>query len=82
MSITMAEQLMLKGRAEGLEEGELKGKLEGERAILLRLGTRRYGKPASVITWRIFSITDATKLEIMGDRIFSANTWEELLSDS
>jgi predicted transposase YdaD len=74
------------GRAEGLEEGLKKGQKKGReegraneaRAIIKRLGTRRFGKPSTEYESRLKAINDVKRLEALADRILDATSWDDL----
>ena len=65
-----------------LEEGEAKGEAKGRaneaRALLLLLGTKRFGAPAHEIRARINTISDVNQLESLVARILDASSWESL----
>ena len=63
-----------------LSEGEVKGRRLEARAILLRQGTKRFGKPTSSGAAKLESIADLTTLENIADRIFTSTSWDELLA--
>lgn len=63
----------------GLQQGRVEGRLEGERAVLLKLLEKRFGPlPASVTARLDQSSTEA--LEDIGIRLLDAGSLEELLS--
>jgi predicted transposase YdaD len=66
--------------AEGVGEGRVEGRLEGERRMLLRLGTNRFGEPSEVVRTTIEGITQLERLETLGLRLFSVESWAELLA--
>ncbi len=64
-----------------LAQGEARGQIAEARKILLRLGAKRFGAPASTETEAaIRAISDSDRLERMTDRILDANSWDELLA--
>jgi len=63
-----------------LSEGEVKGRHLEARAILLRQGTNRFGKPTSSDAAKLESTADLTTLENIADRIFTSTSWDELLA--
>ncbi len=66
------------GRAKGKAEGRAEGKAEGERALLIRLGTARFGLPSDAVLKRLESITDDAELQNLGVRILTAQSWDSL----
>jgi len=66
------------GRAKGKAEGRAEGKAEGERALLIRLGTARFGPPSDAVLKRLESITDDAELQNLGVRILTAQSWDSL----
>jgi predicted transposase YdaD len=65
-------------RSEGRDEGFI----DGERRILLRLGTRKFGTPAPAILEAIEAICDADRLDALCERILDSDVrdWNPLLS--
>jgi hypothetical protein len=67
-----------------LEEGAAKGRREGAlteaKRILLRLGQGRLGPPDARVRSALEGITDVERLEALGERVYSAASWEELLA--
>ncbi|KOR27947.1 hypothetical protein TI04_12165, partial [Achromatium sp. WMS2] len=72
------KELVDKGRQFGLIEGEAKGEAKGQLAILKRQITRRFGK-LSTSTLEKLDAATSDQLEAWADRIFDANSVEELL---
>jgi hypothetical protein len=62
----------------GLEEGELKGKLEGELKILRRQIEKRFGPIPKWAAERL-AARSAAQLEELGDRILEVTSIEDLL---
>lgn len=75
---------MEKGKAEGLAEGKAEGKaeglMEGLRRMLLEVGTRRFGSPTDDVRDVLGEIDDIARLQRMGQCVFDAATWQELLA--
>ncbi len=68
------------GLSQGLTQGFAQGRLETMRALILRLGTKRFGQPSATISATILGITDASRLEWLAVRVLDANDWDELLA--
>ena len=49
------------------------------RAILLRLGRKRFGAPHARTVAALEAITDLAQLEELNERLLDASSWEELL---
>jgi predicted transposase YdaD len=72
------------GRKEGLQQGRKEGRQEEARRLLLRHGTRRFGKPDAAIIAAIEAIHDIGRLESLTDRVVDATAgdWNDLLRGS
>src|SRR5947208_1676545 len=65
-----------------VEEGVVKGRLEGARRILLRLAEQQFGKPAGArARAQVESISSLEMLEELAGRLLRVGTWEELLAE-
>ncbi len=64
-----------------LREGRQEGKVEGEQKLLLRQGTKRFGKPDAPTMAAIEAIQEIDRLEAIGERILDPNIrdWDDLL---
>lgn len=72
------QQILNEGREEGLVEGEIRAM----HRVLLRQGVRRLGVPTAATEAQIESITSLITLELMLDRIFDVETWDDLLGSA
>jgi len=72
------------GRNEGRNEGLIEGRITGEQQLLVRQGTKRFGKPDTPILAAIEAIRDVERLEALGERIVDPEVrdWSELLRTS
>lgn len=70
---------LMKGRQEGRQEGVAVGKVVGERDLLIRLATARFGKPSKAVLVRINAIHSLVEVEQLGSRLFDARNWKDLL---
>ena len=69
------------GHAEGRVEGRAEGRVEGERALLVRLATRRFGAGTGErLAALLARIDDPARLAGIGDRIVECATGAELLA--
>jgi predicted transposase YdaD len=66
---------------EGREEGLIEGRITGERRMLLRQGTKRFGAADATTVAAIEAIQDVDRLEALGERILDPNihSWDDLL---
>lgn len=65
---------------EGIEKGIEKGKIEMLLETILRLGTKRFGKPTPATEKRLLRIQSRKRLEELTDKILDAKSWDELLA--
>jgi len=75
------QAILQEGRNEGLIEGRNEGRLTGERLLLIRLGTKRFGPPDAETLAAIEAIQDINRLESLGERILEQGiqAWDALL---
>jgi predicted transposase YdaD len=64
----------------GEVKGEAKGKIEGIRDTLLRVGRKKLGKPSVKVLRDLNAITDELRLTELSERILDVATWKELLT--
>jgi predicted transposase YdaD len=64
---------------EGRAEGEIKGRAEEARELLLRLGRKKLGAPNAAEEQTVRALTDVERLEMLVERLLDVNTWTELL---
>ncbi len=62
-----------------LAKEEPKGKIEGAKRILFRMGRKRFGDPKAAIKSKIESIADLVQIEHLSDRVLEAKSWDELM---
>jgi predicted transposase YdaD len=65
---------------EGLVKGLVEGRVEEARAILLKLGQKRFGAPPADTLAAIQQIPVLSGLEALIDRVMDVATWQELLA--
>jgi predicted transposase YdaD len=63
-----------------LEEGREEGRAEGERKVLIRQGTKKFGPPDERSRSALEGITDLSRLEVLAERLLDASGWEDLLT--
>jgi predicted transposase YdaD len=68
------------GRAEGMALGEELGKAEGERQLLIVVGSKRFGAPDAQTKLILDGITSARRLEELASRLLDVESWRELLN--
>ena len=76
MKESMTDQHIL---AEGRQEGITQGKVQGERELLLLLGTNRLGALPEELRPRLEE-AEEPQLRTWALRLLTATTWEELFS--
>lgn len=64
-----------------LREGALQGKIEEAQRMMLRAGLRRLGPPTPEAEAKVMAVASVTQLEMLLDRVFDVETWDELLRD-
>jgi len=74
------EEGLKEGREEGAKEGRKEGRVDQARAILLRIGTKRLGKPTAAVKSRIAALSAPSQLDRMIDAALDADSWESVLS--
>jgi predicted transposase YdaD len=67
-------------REEGEQRGEQKGRLEGERRVLLRQLTARFGELPAAVLARV-NAADLDQLERWADRVLAEKTLDAVLAD-
>jgi hypothetical protein len=65
---------------EGIVKGEAVGEAKGERGVILRLGTKRFGEPDAIVRAAL-EAADLPRLEVLVDRLLEVESWQELLAD-
>ena len=65
---------------EGKNEGRVEGRVESRTEDVLRLGTRRLGKPPQKTRALILSIRDESRLNELFDRAIDASSWNEIVN--
>ena len=68
-------------KAKGKVEGKAEGAIIEARKMIVRIGTKRFGKPTARVTSKLDSIQSVEKLEQLSDRLFEVETWDEFLAD-
>lgn len=77
---TTYQNVILKGKAEGIAEGKVKGKAEGTLELIERLGLRMIGKAKQKQLAKLRAIRDAEHLMRIADRLPDATSWDDLLA--
>jgi hypothetical protein len=65
-----------------LREGRNEGRIAGEQQLLVRQGTKKFGKPDTAVLAAIEAIRDLQRLEALGERILEPDVrdWNGLLA--
>lgn len=66
--------------AEGEAKGRVEGRAEGERALILQLGSKRFGPPDAATQATLDAITTTERLERLAERLLEVESWAELLT--
>lgn len=72
----------VEGRSEGLAEGLAEGRADEARALLVYLGTRRFGSPDTETRDRLDSVQNPDLLDAWCRRVLDAASWDDLLATS
>ncbi len=73
---TIYQAILREGRQEAFQEA-----LEEGRALLIHLGTKRFGSPTSATTERLNSIHEREQLNQLTERVMDVASWDELLPE-
>jgi predicted transposase YdaD len=78
---TTYQAILREGLNKGLEEGRVEGRITGEQQVLIRQGTKRFGKPNAAILAAIEAVRDVERLEALCERIIDSDVrdWDKLL---
>jgi hypothetical protein len=57
------------------------GRIAEAQAILLRLGSKRFGPPSTSVQTTLEGIAELDRLESLSDRLLDVESWDELLAD-
>ena len=74
------QEIKNEGRVEGRVEGQSEGRTEEARAVLLRLGSKRFGAPDAGVQAAINTVDQIETLDLLIDRILDVESWGELLN--
>lgn len=74
------QAILQEGEAIGEAKGEAKGKAEEARALIFRLGSKRFDEPDEQVKSAIEGIASLEALERLADRLLETENWQELLS--
>ena len=73
------QEIVAKGEAQGEAKGAAKDKVEGERAMLVRRATRRFGPAPAAALARLVAVNDTAELERLDDVLDGAASWDDWL---
>jgi hypothetical protein len=65
-----------------LDEGRGEGRIEGEKRMLLLVGSDRFGTPDARVRAALDAIDSVEQLEQLSQRLLKVESWEELLASS
>jgi hypothetical protein len=80
MAQWVERQALSKGKVEGRVEGNVEGRIQEAHALLLRLGSKRFGAPDAQMLSTLSAISEIEELERLADRLLEAESWRELLA--
>jgi len=63
-----------------IDRGRVEGREEAVRAMILRQGTARFGKPTKRVAAKLAAVTDPVALEDLGVRLLTVPSWKELFA--
>ncbi len=63
-----------------LKKGEVRGRAEDARTILIRHGTKKFGPPTEQAVAQIAAVADIDRLHDLVDRVLDVASWDELLT--
>ena len=69
------------GLAKGLATGLAKGQVTARREDIVKIGTKRFGKPPRKVRETLSELSDLDRLDELFDRALDASSWNELLAD-
>ena len=72
---TTYQAILKKGQIEGMNQGVC----QGQRSLILMLGTERFGAPSRRVAAALEKIDDVRQLERLAKRILGATSWKDLL---
>jgi hypothetical protein len=61
-------------------QGLNRGVVEGERLLLLRPGTQKFGAPSDAIRLKLEAIQDAGEISQLGMKLLRVSNWDELFA--
>jgi hypothetical protein len=74
------QAILAEGRVEGRAEGETHGQILATQRAVIRFGSHKFGAPDEAIVRRLEGLDDLAVLESLEDRIFTTQSWQELLA--
>ncbi|MFV8751831.1 Rpn family recombination-promoting nuclease/putative transposase [Nannocystaceae bacterium ST9] len=80
VSMTIAEQLINKGRAEGLAEGRVEGLVEGRASLLAKLLALKFGELPEPLRIRLAS-ANVDELDTWAERVLRASSLDQVFAD-
>ena len=78
---TTYQAILAKGVSQGVAQGLSQGQVQAQRAILRRLGTKRFGPPRAAVVAALDAITEQARLELLAERILDATDWDDLMKE-
>jgi hypothetical protein len=66
---------------EGRQEGQVEGAVKEARKLLVRLGSKKLGRPSPRVQAALAKITDLGPLETLIERLEKIESWHALLAE-
>ena len=76
------QAILQEGLREGLQEGLAEGAVTEARKLLLRLGTKKLGRPSARTQAALAKIADVDRLETLIERLETVENWHALLAQA
>jgi len=76
------QALVRRGLQQGLQQGLQEGALSEAKRMLIVAGQPKLGRPSPSVDAAVAAITDPARLESLVARIYSASSWDELLTSN
>lgn len=77
---TTYQLILERGIAQGVTQGVAQGVAQEGQAIVLRLGSKRFGPPPPAVEGAIRALVDRDRLERLAERVLDATGWDDLMA--
>ena len=79
---TTYQAILKEGQQVGLQEGLAEGAVKEASRLLLRLGSKRLGRPSARTQAALTKIADLDRLEALVERVGMVESWHDLLAEA